>query len=475
MLQIDEGHLQELRGLSAQEPLPAWAQQIQVATEDPETHGGSIQNNVRAFTGQQLKQSGGSLAMSTVLDGIVEKEQHQREKTSELAVYGDTRPALCAIIWGLCRKGDFLPVDETGDSLELDSVIDLGTLTTTRLKIAEGRGVRDALEVGGFIDSTDTIPDGIVRLQSANDTLASRLESLIEDVELVAESDIETRPVQDLLDSFIDALEAKRQEATDRYEAVKSRDTNWRQVVDATTDAQAWYDDAEEVWTLRLPALTQLDAQFTLAQQSFDWLTDECETARRTLQDRIEEYDGEWWTHDGWDRFNDARTVSPSLADAIEAAWESFRDATDLDAFANALEEHPWVRPPRDFGSNVRPAFETEYITPLRRGASWYEDLSAAVGTVTGSSTGAEADEFIRATDTLVDTPSLDVAAGSGISDLRATFEELQGIVGDRSPAEVTAVGLLPSDRESIEAELERLVDRRELTIERTDAGVVVR
>jgi len=467
MLQVNEEHLQELRGLSAQDPLPAWSQQIEVATEDPETHGGSIQNNVRAFTGQQLKQSGGSLAMTTILDGITDRKP----------IYEDARPALCAIIWGLCRKGDFLPVDETGDSLELDSIIDLSELTTTRLKIAEGNDPREALARGGFIDSTETLPDGMVNLQSANETFAGRLGSLIEDVELVAESDVQTQSVQALLNSFVEELEDKQQDAVDRYKTVKSpsRDTDWQQVVDATNDAQEWYDDAEEVWSLRLPALAQLDAQLTLAQQSFDWLTNECDTASRMLRDSIGEYDDEWWTHDGWDMFNDARTVSPSLDDAIEEAWETFQSSTDVDAFVRELDDHPWIRPPSDFGSNVRPAFENEYITPLRRTASWYEDISEAVTTVTGGTTGTEADDFIRATDTLVDTEPLHVVAGSEIDELRATFEELQAIVGDQTLSEVTAVGLLPSDRESLDAELERLVERHDLSIERTETGVIVR
>jgi hypothetical protein len=475
MLQVNEKYLQELRGLSAQDPLPTWAQQIEVATEDPETHGGSIQNAVRAFTGKQLRQSGGSLAMTTILDGIVEKEKQQREKEGERAVYDDARPALCAIIWGLCRKGDFIPVDETGDSLELDSVIALNELTTTRLKMGGGSGVREALEAGGFIDSTETIPDGMVRLQSANESLAGRLGSLIEDVELVTESDVQMRAVQGLLDAFVEALENEQQEAVDRHEAVKSRDINWQRVVDATNEALEWYDDAEEVWNLRLPALAQLDAQLTLAQQSFGWVTDECETASRTLQDSIAEYNDEWWTHDGWNRFNDACTVSPSLDDAIEDAWETFRTSTDVDAFVRELENHPWIQPPSYFGSNVRPAFENEYITPLRRAASWYESVSEAVTTVTGGTTGTEADDFIRATDTLVDTEPLHVVTGREFDELRATFEELQGIVGDQPPSEVTAVGLLPSDRESLDAELERLVEHHDFNIERTETGVIVR
>ena len=146
-----------------------------------------------------------------------------------------------------------------------------------------------------------------------------------------------------------------------------------------------------------------------------------------------------------------------------------------MDAFVGELDDHPWIRPPSDFGSNVRPAFENEYITPLRRAAAWYGDVSEAVTTVTGGTTGTEADDFIRATDTLVDTEPLHVTAGSEIDELRATFEELEAIVGDQTPSEVTAVGLLPSDRESLDAELERLVERHDLSIERTETGVIVR
>ena len=465
MLQVGDEHLQELRGLTAQDPLPTWAQQIEIATEDPATHGGSIQNNVRSYTGQQLKHRGGNLAMTTLLDGIIQ----------EKPLYEEARPALCGIIWGLCRKGDFLPVDENGNSLELDAVIDLTALTTTRLNIAGNAGVREALREGGFIDSTDTLPDGIVRLQSANDTLAGQLGSLIEDVRLVAESDIHTQPVRTLLESFVEALEGAQQRAVDRREAVKSRDTEWAEIVEDTNDARSWYDDADEVWTRRLPALAQLDAQLTLALQSYDWLTDECETAAQTLRERIDGYDGAWWTHDGWDQFTDAKTVSPALDEAIESAWNAFQDTTGVDALVDDLRDHPWIQPKGEFESNVRPAFAGEYITPLYRTVSWYTDISNAVETVTGGTTTTEADDFIRATNTVRDRATLAVVAGSNIEDLQDTFDALRKLVGDHSPTDITAIGTLPSDRDVLDAELEQLSERHDLSLERTDAGVIVR
>ena len=464
MLQVGEEHLQELQTLTAQDPLPGWAEQIEVATENPETHGGSIQNNVRAFTGQQLKQSDGSLAMATILDGIVDQKP----------IYEEAQPALCAIIWGLCRKGDFLPVDESGNSLELDTVLDLDRLTTTRLKIAEGTGVREALEAGGFLQSTETVPDGIVRLQNANESLAGRLESLVEDVQLVAQSDVQTQSIRDLLDSFVDALESRKQEAIDRREAVKSGDTDWQQTVEETNDAREWYEDATEVWNIRLPSLAQLDAQLVASEQSYDWLTEECQTAGQQLREGIGDYDGEWWTHDGWDRFNDAQTTSPSLDSAIEDAWNSYLETTGLAGLVDSLEAHSWIRPATELGSNIRPAFESEYITPLRRAATWYDDVSTAIATVVGGTTNRTADDFVRAGETLAETESLRDTAG-GVDELRTTFEELERIVGDRSPDEITAIGVVPPDRESLDGELERISERYDLTIERTETGVIVR
>jgi len=97
------------------------------------------------------------------------------------------------------------------------------------------------------------------------------------------------------------------------------------------------------------------------------------------------------------------------------------------------------------------------------------------VSTVIGGTTHTEADGFIRATNTLLDSEPLAVVADSDIDGLRDTFEELQTLVGDQSPTDITAIGVLPSDRESLDSELERLVERHDLSIERTETGVIIR
>lgn len=472
MLRVGEEHLRELRALTAEDSLPGWARTIDVATEAPETHGGSVQNNVRAFTGRQLKRSGGSRSMAAILDGIVEASAERYGAP----IYEDARPALCAVVWGLCRRGDFRPVDGSGDSLPLDAVLDPDRWTTTRLRIApEGDDLRDVLIECGIIDTTETKVDGIAELRERNRTLVARTASLREDVELVADSDVRAPAVGGLLDSFVDELERRNEAALERRGAARSGDADWRATVENTVAAEAWCDEVETAWRRRAPELARLDSLLTLSGGPFEWLTEDCEKAVDALCRSLNAYDGAWWRRDGRDGLADARTVSPSLDGTVERAWEDFEASTSVDTLADDLEDHAWVRPASELPPGVRPAFESRYVTPLRRAAEWYDDVSAALETALGAPTDTTVDEFVRATETLANTVSLAEAAGAGVDESRARFEELRGVVGERSPEDVRAIGLLPADRESIDGELERLAELRDLSVETTEMRVIVR
>lgn len=465
MLQVDEQHLHELRELTAEDPLPEWARKIQVATGEREGGERTILSNVRSHTGRQLQDRDGSLAMETLLDGVVERASH----------YEGTRPALCAILWGLCRQGEFLPVDESGDSLPLDSVLDLDSLATTRLEIApRGPDLSSLLREGGFRETTETVADGLVNLQAANRSLADQLRSLSEDVGLVADNDVNTRPVGGLLEAFQSAIDEQEAAARERREAVRDGDTDWESVIEETTDAQAWAEDVRDVWGDRLSALLRLDALLTVTQQPFDWLTEDCETAATELRDALNGYGGAWWTHDGWDAFNDATAVTPAIDDAVAEAWTDFEGASGIASLVADLEASPWVRPPNELPSWVRPGFESEYVTPLERARSWYETVSEAVETIVDEPTTTDADEYVTATDAVVDAGTLESEAGQDVAALTATYETMDDVVGDRTPDDVVAVGVVPSDREFIESELERAVEERDLTVEATEAGLVI-
>jgi len=61
------------------------------------------------------------------------------------------------------------------------------------------------------------------------------------------------------------------------------------------------------------------------------------------------------------------------------------------------------------------------------------------------------------------------------IEALAAKIDRLTAVVGDRTLEDVSHIGIVPDDRESIDQRLERLVEDRELDIETVDSGVVIR
>jgi len=132
-----------------------------------------------SLTGRQLKDRDDGLNMNTVLDGI----------TSKKPFYDEARPALCAIIWGFCREGRLVPVDEDGNTLENSAVLDQDHLSTT-IETASPRADREAPRIGGFKQTTETVTDGLINLQEANQQLRSSLTGLQEDVQLVLDTDV---------------------------------------------------------------------------------------------------------------------------------------------------------------------------------------------------------------------------------------------------------------------------------------------
>jgi len=166
-----------------------------------------------ALTGRQLKDRDDGLNMNTVLDGI----------TSKKPFYDEARPALYAIIWGFCREGRLVPVDEDGNTLENSVVLDQDRLSTTRLKLLPREPIGKLLEAGGFKKTTETVTDGLINLQEANQQLRSSLTGLQEDVQLVLDTDVYSSAVSGILEAFIEELTDRISTTTERLSVVRSQ------------------------------------------------------------------------------------------------------------------------------------------------------------------------------------------------------------------------------------------------------------
>lgn len=462
MLQVDEDRLRELRELDGEQPLPSWAQIIQVPSEDQVTTRGkqTIQRNVMALTGRQLKDRDEGLNVTTVLDGIVEKKP----------LYGETRPALRAIIWGFCREGRLVPVDEDGNTLENDVLLDPTRVSETRLKLLPRTPLGKLLEEGGFKETTETIADGLINLQEANQSLQSKITGLREDVQLVMDTDIHTDEVSALLQSFAAELSDRHDSTADRLSTIKSQGEGIEDAIDQTNDAQEWFEDVLDVWNRRLSSLYRLDALGVVGSDRFEWVDADVQTSIQDRLEAVESFSGPWWTTDGWKTFSEM--LVSDLTAELEQSWESFVDERELDTLIERIDEHPWIVSSRELPAGVHRSFEREYIAPMRAVRRWYETIDTAVTTLSAGSSG---EELVDAADAVAALDGLVADVGYDPAELRSRLERLSVAVGDRTLEDVDQIGLVPDDRERLDRRVEQLIEQRDLDITVTDSGAIIR
>lgn len=284
MLQVTEDRLQELATLSPGDPLPGWAHTIQVPSSDPSANQGkkTIQRNVMSLTGRQVKDREDGLTIKTVLDGI----------TSHKPFYDDTRPALCAIIWGLCREGRLLPVDEDGNTLANSAVLNQTGFSTTRLKLLPREPIGNYLEQGGFKETTETVADGLINLQTANQRLRSSLTELREDVQLIVDTDMHSEAVTGLLDALIEELTDKVDASADRLTIIRSQGDALGDAIEQTNETQEWLDEVIDVWNRRLISLYRFDAQLTIGNDRFEWIDEDARSSITEQRDALMSFKG---------------------------------------------------------------------------------------------------------------------------------------------------------------------------------------
>lgn len=461
MLQVTEDRLQELAELSAEDPLPAWAHTIQVPSSDPSASQGkkTIQSNVMALTGRQLKDKEDGLNMNTVLEGV----------TAKKPFYDDARPALCAIIWGFCREGRLVPVDEGGNTLENAVVLDQDQLSTTRLKLLPRKPIGKLLEKGGFKETTETVADGLINLQEANQHFRSSLTGLQEDIQLIADTDIRSDIVKGLLDTLIDELSNRIDATSARLAVVRLQGDRLGDAIEQTNDGQEWLDEVLDIWNRRLVSLYRFDVQLTVGDSEFEWINEDAQSLVAEQRDALATFEGDWWTTDGWKMLVEETTTG--LGDELQQSWNEYVNERGLSSFVERLEEHPWIVPATELPRSVQPAFERAYITPLRELRRWYETIEETVSVLDAD----DEETLVAATDNTASVQPYADAIDDDIDVLESRLERLSTIVGDQSPDQVDRIGALPDDRQAIEQRLERLVENRELDIEQVDSGVIIR
>jgi hypothetical protein len=344
------------------------------------------------------------------------------------------------------------------------------TLSTTSLKLLPRTNIGKLLEEGGFKGTTETVAEGLIHLQEANQHIRSKLTGLREDVTLVVDTDVRTDEVTGLLTAFADQLTERIGATNDRLASIKAQDDDIEGVIEETNETQEWVEEVSDVWNRRLSTLLQLDAVLTIGNCEFDWIDEDAQSSIDSRSSAVSSFTGEWWTTDGWSTLSGE--LVPDLAPEFERSWNAFVDERGLRELVGRIQEHPWVLPATDLPAGVHIAFEGEYITPMRHLQQWYETIENAITTLAGD---ADSDEIVEVTDDVAQLEPLDNAVTYSPDELGERLDELSSIVGDRTPDDIDQIGIVPGDRQQLNRRLERLVEQQDLEIEDTDEGVIIR
>lgn len=465
MLEIEKRHLRELSALGPGDDRPQWAVKLEVPTEDPATHQGDIQTKVRLLIGRSIKESGqDQLGINRLLALVGDEEPF----------YEDVPLALVAILWGLCRKGDFLPVDQQGDPVPANDLLDPDQWSEIQIRIADLRGqFRDAVERIPGVEATHSNDEALVKLQKFLRQIHRETQSLEDDVDVTREV-LLSDPVAGLLDSLSSTLNAKQTGAQSRLDELGGSDTDWESLVDEALQVQTWIDDVRDRWTRRQNFLLQLDALLALPEDEIPWLDDQARESLASLREELTDATGiEWWTSAGWQEFVTTVSARDQALETLRSAWASYCEEGRED-LAKQFESHNWTVQPIELPpSTVHKAFQDQVLYPLRMFQRSFDEQTRLASRLLQDPSETEYQELLWLLDNLTDVSGRHPDAPS-VNEARDLLDRLDEVVGERGYAEIGGIGLVPDDADGLRSNLDEIENPDERTIRHVEGGVVV-
>jgi hypothetical protein len=469
MLEVDQSYLNELKRLDDDEEYPEWATKIDVPTSDAEVSTmGTIAKEVRSAVGQTLVQHDQELGLPALFEKIIE----------ETPFYGEVKPAVTAVLWGLCRAGEFRSVSEDGEALPASELLDQSQHREIKLRTAPSESLKEKLIEGGIIEPIQTVDEGIVTLEEMNESIKSRARKLSEQTKVSASTELETDTLTTLLSSFRDAIQASGQAADARIRDISAADTDWDQVIEQTATETEWIEAVEDRWESREPYLYQLEGLVRLGDQEIDWLSRSFYDAVADLENELDgEASRDWWTQDGWQAFDQAIDSRLTTISTLEDDWTAQIEETGADSLSSSLEDHAWLIPPLQLPDHsVHDGFQSGYLRPLRHFRDTYDDIETCIDALTNREPGTSDERSLKqALGTISSTTDWDILNDERVETYGEKYEVLDQLVGEERPEDVEAVGVLFSDEAALREQFERLLESHTPDIEQVSGGVLIK
>ena len=470
MLEVDQSYLSELKRLNDDEEYPEWAQKIDVPTPDAEVSTmGTIAKEIRGAVGRTLVDHDNEMGLPALFENI----------TDETPFYGEVKPAVTAVLWGLCRAGEFRPVAEDGEALSADELLTLSQQMEIKLRTAlSSTSLKEQFIDAGIIDPIQTVDEGIVALEELNESVKRQARTLAETTEVSTETELESDALVSLVASFSNALSELADSAESRADAIAADDTDWEEIIDQVASDEEWLTGVEDRWESRESYLLQLDGLLRFREPEIDWLSQSFYDALDQLSQQLENESGrEWWTQEGWQSFDQSLDARLTAISALEEDWSAQVAETNAKSLVTELEGHQWLIPPLQLPEHsVHDGFQSGYLRPLRHFRDTHESIQVCISALTNREPGTHDERTLkRALGTVSSTTDWDSLTEDRVDTYREKYKTVEQLVGGTRPEEIEGVGVLFGDESALKGQFERLVKSRKPTIEQIDGGVIIK
>lgn len=476
LARVSEAHLDELRNLDDEE-LPSWAKTIGVP--EPSDNIGTFSDiafEVRRLVATELSESGPGVDIATILDRAIDDEPLFAVDSGS---GHEPSPSLLAVLWGLCRAGEFRVTTVEDDPVELDTLLSPNRHTTLTLSPVSGKArAKDIFVNHDIIEPTETENQGYINFAEWLETVETRASGLASKASVKADTTFETAGVGTLIQRLATKAETIEDAATERRENVTSVDTeDLEEMIEATETHADILTMAETHWDERLPFLLQLEGLTRPELREVEWLGQSVNNQLETLTDQVETAsETNWWTDDGWTTFvGDLDARQPALT-ALEEAWGDQQAQTAVDSLQSDLEGHSWLVEPTEL-TMVMDGFMATYLNPLRTFQTTAEHITNTLEGLTdpepGSRDTSTLTTILGRLDGQLDWEALSTET---VEKRREQLSTVDRLVDGKPPSDLTGIGLLPDDDDVLRAQIESLEeDGMELGLIDVDGGVIVR
>lgn len=435
MLDLTLSAVRNLRSVRREEQLPAWAKTIQVPFDGDRT--GEIVSKVRSWAGKHIKKKE-EVPMADLLQHLVTQE----------SLYSRCRPAIVAILWGFCQYGTFQPVDEEGQPVDANDLLNENQWHELRLRLGPTDSLRPILEQLPFVGETHTSNQAIVKLKNHIVKLRAQFEDLRTEIQ-TANDDAIAAPVRTLLRTYQDTLQERIGALSESRSALNNPQPDWKNIVESFLSDERWLSDVKSCWRQRQAQVLHMDALLALPKRHQAVLSATAVSSIASLEEEMIEAQAlPWWTSDGWQQFDEQLTHYPAAVAALEEWWKEGLASADRGSLLEKLREHPWLQTLQEFSATkLGDRFRTDYLDPLRGYQRTVQRAAQVIEPLVKDVSSLDEQAIKRTLGHLAAGTPIALPSAESVAKLKDTLQALNTLTDQKGPAEVATIGHWPDDR----------------------------